>query len=211
MRIKNFTLATAFVASLVGASGITLAQMSVQTDESSVEINNNGVSVQSGDRSVNIRDSNDWDSPTRQPRTPRTNSSQPQQPQQTTIQRQRTPSSGRSNGEITINQSQESTINISSANLRRPYTLRVSTATAGARLNGEVRLNGAVVQRLRNNRTEINLSPRLSRGSNTIEISGTYRPASSSVRIEFVGSNTRISQQNQGSGSLNQTLTVNVN
>lgn len=206
MKIKNLALASFCAALLAAACTIVLAQVSVQTDESSVEINGDGVSVESGNNRVNVRNSDEWDN-TDNWDTPRT----PRQPrtQRNTVQPQQDRNPSRNQG-ISIIQTQESTINISSNNLRKPNTLIISGTTPGTQLNGDVRVNGVVVQRLRNNRTQINLSPRLSKGSNTIEISGGYRPTTSSVQILLSGPNTRISQQTQGNGILNQTLIVNV-
>jgi len=206
MKIKILAFASLFAALLASACTIVLAQVSVQTDESSVEINGDGVSVESGNNRVNVRNSDEWDNTDnwdipRTPRQPRT--------QRNTVQPQQNRNPSRNQG-ISI-QTQESTINISSNNLRKPNTLIISGTTPGTQLNGDVRINGVVVQRLRNNRTQINLSPRLSRGNNTIEISGGYSPTSSSVQILFSGPNTRISQETEGNGILNQTLIVNVN
>lgn len=71
-------------------------------------------------------------------------------------------------------------------------------------------MNGVVVQEMQKNNTSINLSPLLSKGKQKIEISGSYKPASSSVFVNLSGSGTEVTQQTGGSGRLAQTLIIDV-
>lgn len=105
-------------------------------------------------------------------------------------------------------QTQETTISISSNDLRKPHVLSVSASTS--QLTGRVKLDGEWLQNL-NNGIQINLSPYLTRGTHTITIVGNYAPANASVEINFTGPNTHVNQQISGSGSIDQTLTIEVN
>lgn len=108
-----------------------------------------------------------------------------------------------------IVQSQTTVISVDSTNMSQPYILRIS-APEGTQLTGQVTLNGRVITELKDNQTEINISPLLSKGTQTIKISGTYQPAQSSVKIEISGPNTQLSQETSGYGILDQSLIINV-
>ena len=102
---------------------------------------------------------------------------------------------------------QQATVNIDSQNLGLPYILSVNIS--GTQLTGQVRINNQVVEQLSSNNNQFNLSPYLSIGKNTIEILAQYFPSSSSsIGVELVGSDTRVTQQTSGSGVLRYTLTV---
>ncbi len=105
-------------------------------------------------------------------------------------------------------QTQEtSVINLDYYNLKQPHNLVISSH---ARLNGEISLNGRVIKTIRGNRVAINLSNCLSRGRNTLEIEGNYRPVSSSVQVEFSAPGTVVSQSTGGSGTIAQTFVIDV-
>ncbi|HEY9853427.1 MAG TPA: hypothetical protein V6D28_28410 [Leptolyngbyaceae cyanobacterium] len=105
-------------------------------------------------------------------------------------------------------QTQEtSVINLDYYNLKQPHNLVISSH---ARLNGEISLNGRVIKTIRGNRVAINLSNCLSRGRNTLEIEGNYRPVSSSVQVEFSAPGMVVSQSTGGSGTIAQTLIIDV-
>lgn len=104
---------------------------------------------------------------------------------------------------------QNSGIRLDSHNFRQPHNL-VVTANAGTQISGRITLDGKVIQTIRGRRTAINLSRCLSKGRHTIEISGNYRPASSSVEVEFSGPGTTVSQETGGSGTVRQTLILDV-
>ncbi len=106
-------------------------------------------------------------------------------------------------------QTQETAISLRLADLKQPHILKVSALTA-TQFTGEIELDGKFFQKLKNNSTQINMSPSLTQGRHTITISGEYRPSNSSVSVEFIGPNTQVSQQTGGSGYINQTLIIEV-
>jgi hypothetical protein len=106
-------------------------------------------------------------------------------------------------------QEQKVTININSSNLDRPHILNISSNRA-SQLTGEVTVNGVVVKKINNDQNSIDLSPYLSKGRKTVRISGSYKPAQSSVQIGFSGPGVQVSQQTSGEGVLRQTLILNV-
>lgn len=107
-------------------------------------------------------------------------------------------------------QTQETTISINLEDLRQPHFLKIRGATKGTQLNGQIKLDGEWLQSIKNNHTQINLSPKLTKGRHIISIAGEYSPTNSSVLIEFSGTNTQVSQQTGGSGYINQTLIIEV-
>jgi len=106
-------------------------------------------------------------------------------------------------------QAQETAITIDSASLGQPYILSLS-ASQGTQLTGQITLNGRVIQELKDNQASINLSPLLSKGRQEIKISGNYQPVQSSVKVEFSGPGTQVTQLTSGNGILNQTLIIDV-
>jgi len=106
-------------------------------------------------------------------------------------------------------QTQETAITIDSASLAQPYTLSLSTSQ-GAQLTGQITLNGRVIQELKDNQASLNLSSLLSKGRQEIKISGNYQPVNSSVKVEFLGPGTQVTQLASGNGILNQTLIIDV-
>ena len=104
---------------------------------------------------------------------------------------------------------QSNTLTLSKANLSKPHVLSIKTS--GKRLIGKIIINdGELVKQLRGNKVEIDLSPYLSVGENTVEINARYTPASSSVDIEMNGPQTNVSQQNSGNGVLSSEMKIMV-
>lgn len=103
---------------------------------------------------------------------------------------------------------QRNSLSIDAASLRQPQILKINSSNANVR--GEIKINGKVVRRLNSKRSEINLSPYLSRGKQKVEVSARYSPATASVSVEMKSSNNDISQQSSGSGTLNYTLDLDV-
>lgn len=99
-------------------------------------------------------------------------------------------------------------VSISSDALKSPHILSIKSKE-NAQLIGEVAVDGVVIKKLQGSQS-FNLSPYLKLGVNKVEISGNYKPASSSVSIEFSGANTQVTQQMSGNGTLSQTLIVTV-
>ena len=116
----------------------------------------------------------------------------------------------RQQSRINSSRAQEtSTIDLDSHTLRQPHYLTVS-AEKGTQIIGQITLDGRAIQNIRGNRTAINLSNRLSRGRHLIEVFGNYRPASSSVQVEFSAPDTTVSQTTGGNGVVRQTLILDV-
>lgn len=99
-------------------------------------------------------------------------------------------------------------VTINSDALKSPHILSIKS-TNSAQLTAEVTVDGVVIKKLQGSQS-FNLSPYLSVGVNKIEISGSYKPASDSVTVEFSGANTQVTQQIGGNGTLKQTLIVTV-
>jgi hypothetical protein len=106
-------------------------------------------------------------------------------------------------------QQQTTGISVNSNSLKSPHILSIKT-TDNTQMDGEVTVNGVVIKKLQGSQTSFNLSPYLEKETNKVEISGTYKPASSEVKIEFSGPNTNVTQQMSGNGRLNQTLVITV-
>ena len=106
-------------------------------------------------------------------------------------------------------QNSEIVVNVDSANTRQPHILRISSPR-DIQMIGQVTINDKVVKEFNNEGAILELSRFLSLGRQTIKISGNYKPVASSIKIEFSGLGTQVSQQTGGSGKLNQTLIINV-
>ena len=106
-------------------------------------------------------------------------------------------------------QRQTSGISVNSNDLKSPHILSIKT-TDNTQMDGEVTVDGVVIKKLHGSQISFNLSPYLEKQTKKVEILGTYKPASSSVKIEFSGLNTNITQQMSGNGKLNQTLVITV-
>lgn len=105
-------------------------------------------------------------------------------------------------------QIQESSLDLNSSDLKQPHILKISTNAT--QLRGQIKLNGRLLQSLKTSGNQVNLSPYLKVGRQVLEISGQYSPRSASVKIEFLGKNTQINQQTQGSSYLEQRFIINV-
>ena len=103
---------------------------------------------------------------------------------------------------------QHNSFNLNAANLSQPHILSIKTS--GNQLTGEITVNGKLVKRLNKNSENINISPFLSVGEQTVKISARYAPASSSVNVGLSGPGTNVLQQNSGNGILNYTMDVTV-
>ena len=112
------------------------------------------------------------------------------------------------NSYSTQRQVQSSTISISAATLSQPHILIVSVSRGN--IDGLIKLNGRVLQNIKDRNTRIDLSSYLSRGTNTIEILGKYNIKNASVKVELVAPQTQVSQQTSNNGSLNQTIILQV-
>ncbi|MDJ0737470.1 MAG: hypothetical protein QNJ47_25960 [Nostocaceae cyanobacterium] len=104
---------------------------------------------------------------------------------------------------------QESNINLSADNLREPHILSIKTS--GSKIIGTITVNGKLAVQMNNNQIDINLSKYLSVGNNTVIISGSYLPTSSSVTVKFDAPGTNINQQMSGNGVINSQLNIIIN
>lgn len=105
-------------------------------------------------------------------------------------------------------QSATTTVHLDSNDLKTPHVLSVSAPTS--RLTGRVELDGKRRWGLART-TRIDLAPYLNRGVHTVTVTGNYTPADATVEINFTGANTRVEQSASGSGTLAQTLIIEVN
>ncbi len=115
---------------------------------------------------------------------------------------------GNKNNYSTQQQVQSSTISISAATLSQPHILIVSVSRGD--IDGLIKLNGRVLQNIKNRNTRIDLSSYLSRGTNKIEIWGKYNIQNASVKVEFVAPQTQVNQQTSNNGRLNQIIILQV-
>ena len=106
-------------------------------------------------------------------------------------------------------QQQTAGVSVNSNVLKYPHILSIKT-TDNTQMNGEVSVDGVVIKKLQGSQISFNLAPYLTKGDKKVEISGTYKPASSSVEIEFSGPSTSVTQQMGGNGRLNQTIVITV-
>lgn len=106
-------------------------------------------------------------------------------------------------------QTQETSISLSSDELRKPHYLQVKSLTAASKVTGRIELNGKYIKAI-DRSTQIDLSPWLTPGKHTVKITGQYYPSNAIVEVKFSGTNTQISQQTSGNGYINQTLIIEV-
>ncbi|MEA5510357.1 hypothetical protein VB715_11335 [Crocosphaera sp. UHCC 0190] len=104
---------------------------------------------------------------------------------------------------------QSTSIEINANELSQPLWLTIRTSNE-ANLQGQIKLNGQVIQGLSGQGSQVNLSNYLRRGEQEIVITGNYSPADASVMIELNGNNTQVSQQTSGNGFLNQQIRIGV-
>lgn len=101
---------------------------------------------------------------------------------------------------------QRGKVSLSAVNLSQPHILNIETSAT--KLNGKIIVNGKVVQNLSNRTTKIDLSRYLSVGEHKVEISASYAPAMSPIKVELNAPNNNITQQTSGNGILNYQLDV---
>ena len=109
----------------------------------------------------------------------------------------------------TFNQSRTVTT-VSLADLKQPHLLALRAEPTVRQLSGRVELNGELLAPITSKQFKLNLSPWLSPGRNVLTISGKYLPALAEVEMELRGVHTLVRHRTGGSGSLNQTLIIEV-
>jgi hypothetical protein len=110
-------------------------------------------------------------------------------------------------------QVQSTTVSVDRADLTQPHVLRVQGSANDALIRlqrVEVKVNGKVVRSIAHNSLELNLAPLLKVGRNEIEISGTSPQPEDTISVNFTGKNTKVTQQFSGTGTIKQTLVINV-
>jgi predicted lysophospholipase L1 biosynthesis ABC-type transport system permease subunit len=120
-------------------------------------------------------------------------------------QQQSSQSSQSSNGSY---QKSSSSVSLRAVDVRQPHILKIDSS--GTQFVGKVTIDGKVAKKLDSKISEINLSPYLSVGEHTVEISGRYSPGSSSIKVELKGPGTNVTQQSSGNGVVNHSMTVTV-
>lgn len=105
---------------------------------------------------------------------------------------------------------QTTTISLSVEDLNNPHILTISAVPNSTQFSGQIELNGNRLQNLGNRGTEVNLTPVLRVGENTLKIIGNYYPANAAITVELKGQNTNVSQQTSGNGVLNQIIVIDV-
>ena len=105
---------------------------------------------------------------------------------------------------------QQTAVNISSSDLNEANFLSISTSQPETQLTATVSLNGQLIKSLTDNDNTLDLSPYLTLGKQIVSISGNYTPDDASVKIEFKGKTTNISQKTEGSGELQQQFIFHV-
>ena len=104
---------------------------------------------------------------------------------------------------------QETIIDLSLDELKQDCFLKI-IADEGVNLTGYIQVNDKLVQKITENKTQIFISKLLQKGKNTIEIIGNYDPPDSEIKIEFIATNTEVTQQISGDGHIQGALTIYV-
>ncbi|PSB41793.1 hypothetical protein C7B77_27165 [Chamaesiphon polymorphus CCALA 037] len=111
-------------------------------------------------------------------------------------------------------QVQSTTVSIDRADLTEPHILRVrglANNNAPIRLQRiEVTMNGKLLRSIVNNSLELNLAPLMKTGRYEIEISSNSPGVDGTISVNFTGKNTNVTQRFSGTGTLKQTLVINV-
>jgi hypothetical protein len=107
-------------------------------------------------------------------------------------------------------QESSSSLNLDLADLRDPYTLTVRPSADAVQLKGTIKLNGKPLKILGKGVVKINLSPYLRKGRHKLQVVGSYRPVGASVEIALEGPSAETSQEVGGSGTINQTILIDV-
>jgi hypothetical protein len=105
---------------------------------------------------------------------------------------------------------QMSTISLQKEGLKTPCLLSIIPSSTITNLQGQVSLNGKIIDQLDTTGNTLDLSSQLKRGSNRLIITGKYFPSDSTISIHLKGLNTEIHQQTGGNGLLNQMLVIEV-
>ena len=207
MNIKTFAIAISCIA-ILAATIPAIAQMSIQMDEDSIRIEGNGISIESSSDGIFVESGTQGENSVR-----RSNQSISVESDSNEVKIREEnidmPNSASSTEEYQVQQLQQTIISLNAVDTNQPHILSISTPTA-TELTGEIQVDSRVIHTLSNDDNKINLSPYLTTGRHTIEISGNYSPETASVTVEFTGNRKQITLQTGGDGSLNQTIIFDV-
>ena len=106
---------------------------------------------------------------------------------------------------------QTTSISLDSHDLAHPIWLQINSLQSLQSINGTLKVNGRVIQQLKQRSNQINLVPYLIRGNNKIEIVAEYYPSTASITVQLTSSTNSVTQQSSGTGKLNQTLEITLN
>jgi hypothetical protein len=107
-------------------------------------------------------------------------------------------------------QTQVTAINLGAAELKKSLMLRISSSQSLTRATGDIKVNGRLLKKLSRTSTQLDLAPNLKLGKNIVTVSGQYSPASAAIEVELVSANNHVSQKMAGSGTIKQTLAIEV-
>ncbi|MBW4538413.1 MAG: hypothetical protein KME43_04615 [Myxacorys chilensis ATA2-1-KO14] len=102
---------------------------------------------------------------------------------------------------------QRSSITLSAVALKQPCQLTI--LAPGATLTGQVKVDGKTIRVLKGS-TSFNLSPYLSKGVKTVEISGHSSSTNTPIQVKLSAVGTQVTQQTSGNGKLNYLLVITV-
>lgn len=105
---------------------------------------------------------------------------------------------------------QQTSISLDRQDLQDAYTLSIRPSREATQLTGTIKLNGKTLKPLKTGKTQINLSPYLSKGRHKLEITGRYRPLRATVEISLEGPSTETTQEVGGTGIVNQIIVIDV-
>ncbi|NES23073.1 MAG: hypothetical protein F6K41_30180 [Symploca sp. SIO3E6] len=207
MNIKNFAIAISCIA-ILAATIPAIAQMSIQMNEGSIRIEGNGISLESSSDGIFVESGTQGQNSVRssnQSISVESDSNEVNITQENTNM----PTSASSTEDYQVQQLQQTIISLNTVDTTQPHILSISAPTA-TELTGEIQIDSRVIQTLSNDNHQINLSPYLTTGRHTIEISGSYSPETASVTVEFTGNRKQITLQTGGDGNLSQTIIFDV-
>jgi len=107
-------------------------------------------------------------------------------------------------------QKQQTAVDLNLSDLNEASFLSISASQPGTQLTAEVSLDGQFIKNLTDDDNLLDLSPYLTLGKQVVSISGNYIPDRASIKIEFKGKMTHISQETTGTGKLQQQFVFHV-
>jgi hypothetical protein len=111
------------------------------------------------------------------------------------------------NSHQTKDNKQETTINLTSDDLKQSYLLKINGSNG---FKGNIKLNGKTIKKIVSNFTEIRLSSLLKTGKNILEITGIATSSEATLQVELIGTNTQVTQGSGGNGNIKHILVIYV-